>query len=135
MPSAPPKQCRHPSCPGYAVHRGFCPAHQRVVKAQYREYNQTRRDPLTMEWHNSHRYKAERDGFLRENPLCAKCFEHGACVPAAVLDHVKPHGGDPLLFWNQKNWQALCTRCHGRKRAEEKADTTLPLGDRGGESL
>jgi 5-methylcytosine-specific restriction endonuclease McrA len=25
--------------------------------------------------------------------------------------------GDPNLFWNESNWQALCRRCHNRKTA------------------
>jgi 5-methylcytosine-specific restriction protein A len=64
-----------------------------------------------------------RLAFLRRHPLCAICHE-----PTSVLDHVKPHRGDPTLFWDQDNWQALCVACHGRKTAPE----TLAAGGRGG---
>jgi len=38
---------------------------------------------------------------------------------ATVVDHVTPHKGDKVLFWDRLNWQALCKRCHDRKTAFE----------------
>ncbi|MGN8738508.1 HNH endonuclease signature motif containing protein [Bilifractor sp. HCP3S3_D3] len=35
--------------------------------------------------------------------------------PATVVDHIVPHRGDPKLFWDRSNWQALCKRCHDKK--------------------
>lgn len=43
-------------------------------------------------------------------------------VPATVVDHITPHRGDPILFWDSKNWQPLCKDCHDRfKQREEKS--------------
>jgi 5-methylcytosine-specific restriction protein A len=33
------------------------------------------------------------------------------------VDHVVPHKGDSVKFWDESNHQALCTRCHNRKTA------------------
>jgi 5-methylcytosine-specific restriction protein A len=40
-------------------------------------------------------------------------------VQATVVDHIKPHQGDPELFWDSENLQALCAPCHSRKTASE----------------
>jgi 5-methylcytosine-specific restriction protein A len=39
--------------------------------------------------------------------------------PAEVTDHVKPHKGDPDLFWDRSNWAPMCRRCHGKKTARQ----------------
>lgn len=65
------------------------------------------------------RWRKSRLGFLRKHPLCVKCDEQGAIVPATVVDHIKPHRGDKALFWDRGNWQPLCTPCHNRKTASE----------------
>ncbi len=41
-------------------------------------------------------------------------------MPATVVDHIKPHRGDPKLFWDQENWQALCARHHDRDKQREE---------------
>lgn len=53
------------------------------------------------------KYQEARDGFLKANPNCARC---GA--PSSVLHHVVPHRGDKKLFWDRKNWAAVCAPCH-----------------------
>lgn len=57
--------------------------------------------------------------FLRLNPLCVVCLAEGRAVPSAVTDHVTPHKGDAVLFWDRSNWQALCVTHHNRKSARE----------------
>lgn len=36
-------------------------------------------------------------------------------TPAEVVDHKIDHKGDPTLFWDQGNWQAMSKRCHDKK--------------------
>jgi len=36
-----------------------------------------------------------------------------------VVDHVIAHKGDPALFWNPANWQAMAKLCHDRKTVRE----------------
>lgn len=57
--------------------------------------------------------------FLLRNPLCVSCLEQGLTAEAKVTDHIIPHKGDRELFWNPRNWQALCKPCHDRKSGEE----------------
>jgi 5-methylcytosine-specific restriction endonuclease McrA len=68
------------------------------------------------------RWQRARETFLArpENVLCRMCAEAEYVVLATIVDHVKPHRGDRVLFWDSSNWQPLCKPCHdGRKRREE----------------
>jgi len=40
---------------------------------------------------------------------------------ADCVDHIVPHRGSYELFWNQRNWQSLCKRCHDLKTGYENA--------------
>lgn len=57
--------------------------------------------------------------FLAEHPLCKRCLRKGRSVPATDVDHIKPHRGNEVLFWDARNHQALCKSCHSRKTATE----------------
>ena len=35
------------------------------------------------------------------------------------MDHIRPHRGDPVLFWDQTNWQPLCKHHHDVKTRNE----------------
>lgn len=34
-------------------------------------------------------------------------------------DRIRPHRGDPVLFWDQTNWQPLCKHHHDVKTRNE----------------
>lgn len=68
------------------------------------------------------RYRA---GYLTRHPLCVMCQDSGLVVAATVVDHITPHRGDPLLFWDEANHQALCTACHNGRKAREEAQAGL----------
>ena len=113
MPYAPPHPCAHPGCPRLTNKRR-CPQHQRQEwKEQDRNRPSSAARGYGAEWR-----KASRQ-FLRENPLCAECMKAGKLRAAKVTDHIVPHKGDMLLFWDRSNWRALCWRCHSRKTAKE----------------
>ena len=57
-------------------------------------------------------WEKARAGFLRLHPQCAECARGGLIVRATVVDHITPHRGDQRLFWDQGNWQSLCTNHH-----------------------
>jgi 5-methylcytosine-specific restriction protein A len=59
--------------------------------------------------------------WLAQYPLCAMCLQQGWTTAAAVVDHIEPHRGNILLFWDVSNWQSLCIPCHNAKSATEKA--------------
>ncbi|WP_423837057.1 HNH endonuclease [Sutterella wadsworthensis] len=46
-------------------------------------------------------------------------MKQGRLTLATDVDHIKPHRGDPILLFDEKNLQALCHACHSRKTASE----------------
>lgn len=49
-------------------------------------------------------------------PVMSRCHEEGRATPATQTDHVVPHKGDQVLFWDEQgNWQSLCATCGARK--------------------
>lgn len=54
------------------------------------------------------RWQNARRNYLTFNPLCKMCEEQGKVTAATIVDHIKPHKGDEVLFWDESNWQALC---------------------------
>jgi len=70
-----------------------------------------------------HRWRVEREGFLRLHPLCVMCSAGGVVTVATVVDHKKPHRGDQSLFWDRSNWQSLCAHHHsGEKQRQERME-------------
>lgn len=70
----------------------------------------------------------EREAFLRCYPTCVYCekYKNGRITAATVVDHITPHRGNPALFWDRSNWQALCQSCHDRhKQREEKVNRAI----------
>ena len=49
-------------------------------------------------------------------PVMSQCHAQGRVTAATQTDHVQPHRGDRVLFWDDvNNWQALCHACGARK--------------------
>lgn len=68
-----------------------------------------------------HRWRKARADFLAQHPLCRYCEQQGRIVPATVVDHITPHKGDEVLFWDsENNWQPLCKPCHDSIKAREE---------------
>lgn len=63
-----------------------------------------------------------RAAFLKQHPVCAACGWQ-----ANVVDHIRPvtQGGG---FYDVSNLQPLCTSCHNRKSAKERAGTMTQAG-------
>ena len=75
------------------------------------------------------KWQKARDGFLKKNPVCVICSKRGMVVAASVVDHITPHRGDMSVFWDSKNWQALCAECHASyKQRLEKSGTVIGCG-------
>lgn len=57
---------------------------------------------------------------LREHPICEYCLQVRKIAAATIVDHIVPHKGDEVLFFDTSNWQSLCKPCHdGPKQLEE----------------
>lgn len=107
MPRSPKRSCRFPGCPNLCDHGVYCNDHS-DYSVDHLRGNAAERG-YGGKWRNA------RARFLRKHPLCVKCRENGKLTPATVVDHIIPHRGDPILFWDENNWQPLCRDCHGEK--------------------
>jgi 5-methylcytosine-specific restriction endonuclease McrA len=66
-------------------------------------------------------WRKARAVYLFKHPLCVMCQANGHVMAATVVDHITPHKGNIILFWDQSNWQSLCKPCHdGHKQSIEK---------------
>lgn len=65
--------------------------------------------------YNTAKWKRLRKKFLFENPRCVMCLAMNKQSPATEVDHIVPHCGDPELFWDWDNLQALDRSCHSSK--------------------
>ncbi|WP_176515885.1 HNH endonuclease [Pseudomonas ceruminis] len=69
-----------------------------------------------------YKWQKARERYLKDHPLCVYCAKQGRTTAAFIVDHIVPHRGDKVLFWDQANWQSLCKPCHDSvKQAEEAA--------------
>lgn len=77
-----------------------------------------------MRLYDTARWKRLRSSFLHLHPLCNIHLKLGSIVPATVVDHITPHKGDEMKFWDEGNLQSLCKRCHDSvKQQLEKSGT------------
>lgn len=112
-PQRAKRPCSVSSCGEFVTNSGYCDKHQDKVKTQDRLRGTAHERGYGSKWNKA------RDHFLNEHPLCCDCMKRGYIVPASVVDHIIPHKGDKVLFWNEQNWQQLCESCHNRKTATE----------------
>ncbi len=61
------------------------------------------------------RWRAYRSTFLATHPLCVICKAAKRVTAATVVDHIRDHKGDPVLFWDPANHQASCKPCHDKR--------------------
>ena len=77
---------------------------------------------MTGRLYDTARWKRERAAYLRAHPLCVMCEQQGRTSLATVVDHIIPHKGDPVLFWDsENNWQPLCKTDHDGAKASFEA--------------
>lgn len=95
-----------------------CPKHmeQHVAVGTTRnkkEHHAVRAGFKRVDWE---RVRAE---WLRCFPNCVECQARNVLTKATDVDHIHPHNGDPVLFFDRDNLQSLCHACHSRKTAAE----------------
>jgi 5-methylcytosine-specific restriction protein A len=108
MSHAPRRFCATPGCGSTVAGRGHCPTHARL-RDTGRANAEVRRLYHTTRW------RRLRTALLQEEPLCRTCQAGGQVEPATDVDHVQPHDGDLMRFWQWDNLQPLCATCHSRK--------------------
>ena len=116
MPKYPDHPCSHPGCPRLVgTGQKYCEEHKDLHPEEVRSAN---------ERGYGRAWQKARKIFLKSHPLCEECMKNGRYVKATDVDHVIPHRGDPVLFWDRDNWRALCHSCHSRKTAAEDLHPT-----------
>ena len=115
MPKSAPRPCRAYGCSAL-VHddRGFCARH---IPVRQRSSDSNRASSAARGY--GYKWQKARAAYLRRHPLCCECAKSGLLVAATDVDHIQPHRGDRNLFWDQSNWQSLCSSCHSRKTIAE----------------
>lgn len=118
MPMNPLRPCRYPGCNQLTKdNSGYCIKHQDTgkvkQKARNKRYDKTR--PSANKRGYDARWQRYRKRFLADNPLCIQCLKNGIIKAASVVDHIEPHRGDMVKFWDVSNHNALCKRCHDVK--------------------
>lgn len=104
------KVCTAIGCPSLALPgRRFCQSHDISDRREARERRPPEVSLYTAEW------RRESKAFLADHPYCAD----GCGGRSEVVDHIRPHKGDVVLFWDRTNWQALTKRHHDSKTARE----------------
>lgn len=116
MPQRTSKRCRFKGCNQLTRDKsGYCEKHRK----QTRQAKQQKYEHKSL---YNYRWQQARKLFLAANPLCVKCKDNGLVATATIVDHISPHKGDEVLFWDENNWQALCSTCHNRKTATEDSN-------------
>lgn len=70
-------------------------------------------------WKRTHPLCGERvDGQLHAEH--SRCVRDGRIGAVAVTDHIVPHRGNQVLFWDETNHQSLCASCHNAKSRDER---------------
>jgi 5-methylcytosine-specific restriction endonuclease McrA len=110
VPAKAQKPCKTAGCSGL-TRRIFCPRCELAGKTKEARPNSYQRG-YDKEWFGY------RNWFLSVHRFCADPFKrHLIPEVATVVDHIQPHKGDVILFWNKDNHQALCKSCHDFKTA------------------
>ena len=116
MPFKPNKPCAHPGCPDLVPYGArYCARHNGLHPEAARS--------AASRGYGSKWQRASRE-YLAKHPLCVMCLDEGRARTATVVDHIKPHRGNPALFWDPSNWQPLCKEHHDRKTGNEDSRPT-----------
>lgn len=108
----PPHAC---TCGRMVPHGTRCPCKIAATRDRQRRHDANR--PSARERGYTGAWEEARRAFLALHPACAFCG-----YTATVVDHVTPHRGDMVLFWDRANWQPLCKPCHDRRKQRLEAE-------------
>lgn len=106
--------CRHAGCGKLVDVSGYCAKHE----ASHQKASDEKRGSASKRGYDR-RWQKARLTFLKRSPLCVHCQADNVVKAATIVDHIIPHKGDQVLFWDTSNWQALCKTHHDRKTATE----------------
>ena len=118
MPSRVNVPCRHPGCSALIPYgQKYCEEHKKL-------HPEATRSASSRGYGAAWQRESKRFLSMPEHRLCEECLKDGRYVKATVVDHIKPHRGDPALFWDRSNWRGLCKSCHDKKTGREDSHPT-----------
>ena len=56
------------------------------------------------------------------------CKANGHVTGATNIDHIKPHRGDEVLFFDYENTQSLCSHHHASAKQSHECSRFVPVG-------
>jgi len=80
---------------------------------------------FTSEWR---KLRAEQ---LRREPWCRRHAAKGEQVGASHVDHIRPHRGNAVSFFDPANLQSLCVTCHNKWKQAHERSRFVPVGEDG----
>lgn len=89
-------------------------------RASNREYDARRRTHAWRKLYKDPRWVKGRKLHLARHPLCVMCEARGITRAANTVDHKVPHRGDEARFFDEANWQSLCSTCHDVHKQREE---------------
>lgn len=126
MPTRPASPCRSPGCRRLVPSGGYCPEHRHLAPSRLYDASKRRTDPalaLAARIRNSPQWRRLSRLVRSEEPLCRDPFGLHAKSPA-ISEHVHHIVGlttAPSLAYARENLAGVCTRCHSRLEALERA--------------
>jgi 5-methylcytosine-specific restriction protein A len=66
-------------------------------------------------------WKRLRAAQLHRFPMCQCPHCQGGGLKATVVDHITPHKGDRMLFFDRRNLQSMNKECHDRFKQSQEA--------------
>lgn len=81
-------------------------------------------DRFWIKWYKTAAWQRLRNMQLRKEPLCRECKNKGIISVADTVDHIIPHRGDRVLFYDSENLQSLDKKCHSsiKQRIEKSGE-------------
>ena len=79
-------------------------------------------------FYHSKQWRALRNWYIKQNPLCEQCKRDGNITNGDCIDHIKPIsiGGHKV---SESNIQTLCNKCHAKKSAQEGVEYRKGIKD------
>ena len=103
---------------------GFPPGDARAQDQARNRLAPWRRWYSSKRWRDLRTFVFRRDGY-RCRQTGALCSGVAPAPNSPVADHIRPHRGDPKLFWDPNNIQTVTKAWHDReKQTQERAAET-----------
>ena len=107
-------KCNRLGCLNKGTGGGRCDKHKTKEDSPKRKVRDHHALYGTSQWQRM------RQQVLARNPLCCRCQSYGYTEAAIDVDHIVAHDGDTSLFYDMRNLQGLCKRCHSWKTQRER---------------